>query len=211
MTAQPRKRAPGGGRKPKGPAAMRSQFTLRMPGEMRAELVAAANARGRPGWTLTDELLLRLRQSFVRDVEQRRQPALHALCFLIGKIAETLTPVSVEEGSKHLDPFWFASFRLAVGKLLDALQPPGEVRQPVLPPELLSLGVNMFSSPERVAKTAASSVLMELARPEPPALAVPLLMPANMLRLVRRFHNQDERNFYSMIRAKADLGLGPPN
>jgi hypothetical protein len=183
-----------------------------MPDEMRAELVAAANERGRPGWTLTDELLLRLRQSFVRDVEQRRQPALHALCFLIGKIAETLPLVPIEEGSDHLDPFWFASFRLAVGKLLDALQPPGEVRQPVLPPELLSLGVNMFSCPDRVAKIAASSVLTELARPEPPALKVPLSMAPNMLRpAARRFHNQEERNFYSMIRARADLGLRPAN
>lgn len=189
---------------------MRSKFTLRMPDEMRAELVATANERGRPGWTLTDELLLRLRQSFARDVERRRQPALHALCFLIGKIAETLPPVSIEEGSEHLDPFWFASFRLAVGRLLDALQPPGEVRPPELPPELLSLGVNMFSSPERVAKTAASSVLTELARPEPPALKAPLSMPPNMLRFARRSHNQEERNFYSLIRASADLGLRPP-
>src|SRR6516165_455129 len=53
-----RKRAPGGGRKPKGAAPMRSQLTIRMPDDLRTELEAAARKRGH---NLTDELLWRLR------------------------------------------------------------------------------------------------------------------------------------------------------
>ena len=73
-----RKRAPGGGRKPKGPVAARSQLTVRMPDELRAELEAAARRRNR---NLTDELIGRIRGSFAREHEQKRDPATRALLF----------------------------------------------------------------------------------------------------------------------------------
>ena len=45
---QNRKRAPGGGRKPSGPFAQNAaQLTIRMPTEMRGQLEAAAQRRGR--------------------------------------------------------------------------------------------------------------------------------------------------------------------
>ena len=73
-----RKRAPGGGRKPKGPVAARSQLTVRMPDDLRAELEAAARRRNR---NLTDELIGRIRVSFAREHEQKRDPATRALLF----------------------------------------------------------------------------------------------------------------------------------
>jgi hypothetical protein len=72
------KRAPGGGRKPKGPVAARSQLTVRITDDLRAELEAAARRRNR---NLTDELIGRIRVSFAREHEQKRDPATRALLF----------------------------------------------------------------------------------------------------------------------------------
>ena len=57
-----RKRAPGGGRKPKGAfSKLTSPLSLRMPSDMRDELEAAAKASGK---SVSQELLRRL-QEFV--------------------------------------------------------------------------------------------------------------------------------------------------
>jgi hypothetical protein len=121
-----RKRAPGGGRKPKGPVPARSQLTVRMPDDVRAELEAAARRRNR---NLTDEVIGRIRASFVRDYEQKRDPATRALLFLISQLAEQIHMNSPIEW--HQNPFMFKAFKLAVARLLDALEPSGKVQSPM--------------------------------------------------------------------------------
>jgi hypothetical protein len=124
-----RKRAPGAGRKPKGDKAMPS-FTWRMPADMRSKLEAAAKKNG---LNLSDELLRRVRTSFSIEREQERDPALRALNFVIAQLAERISSgMYVADRKARLllqedwrtDPFKFAAFKFAVGKLLDALDPP---------------------------------------------------------------------------------------
>jgi hypothetical protein len=120
-----RKRAPGGGRKPKGAVPMRSQVNVRMPDDLRAQLEAAARKRGR---NVSEELLARLRVSFAREREQRRDPAMRALTFLISHLADR---VNLSRSPKwHENAFLFDSFRLAVSKLLEKFKSDGETRSP---------------------------------------------------------------------------------
>jgi hypothetical protein len=132
---QKRKRVPGGGRKASGPFVQNAaQLTIRMPIGMRAELEAAAEKRGR---SLTQELLWRVQDSFNLEHNKRRDPALRALNFVIAQMAERISGgmyLAHEELRQgwlkewRTDPFKFRAFKFAVGKLLDELQPPGEIR-----------------------------------------------------------------------------------
>ncbi len=122
---QKRKRAPGGGRKPSGPFAQNSaQLTIRMPADMRAELEAVAQKKG---WSLTQELLWRLRASLSQRSNPHRDRAGRALGFLVGDIARQ---ISSGDSNWHLNPFLFRAFTLAVAKLFDALAPVGEMVPP---------------------------------------------------------------------------------
>jgi hypothetical protein len=122
-----RKRAPGGGRKPSGPFRLNTaQLTIRMPADMRSELEAAAKTGGS---SVSQELMRRLQNSFNRDRDKARDPAMQALCFLIAEVAQQTS------GLRNLDwrtnPFYFRAFKIAVGKLLDALEPKGKIEPPV--------------------------------------------------------------------------------
>jgi len=167
------KRAPGGGRKPKGPVAARSQLTVRMPNDVRAELEAAARRRNR---NLTDELIGRIRVSFAREHEQRRDPATRALLFLISQLAEQVHLNSPIEW--HQNPFMFRAFKLAVARLLDALEPSGKIQPPYedvgraflevargakeKPAPVLVQSqwfVDQYQTPEKTAAVVADSIL----------------------------------------------------
>ena len=69
-----RKRAPGGGRKPKH-GVRASPLSLRVPKEMREKLAAAASRHDGKGGSLSEEILRRLKQSFY---DERRDPAVRA-------------------------------------------------------------------------------------------------------------------------------------
>jgi hypothetical protein len=135
-----RKRAPGGGRKPKGEFdRLSTAVTTRMPEDLRERLVRAADKNDR---SITQEILRRLHDSFDHDRNKGREPAMRALCFLIAEIAhEVVDPFGKGEDAKAVipdvyvpdwrsDPFYFRAFKLAVVQLLDALQPPGDVKAP---------------------------------------------------------------------------------
>jgi hypothetical protein len=148
-----KKRKPGGGRKPKGDfSRLTSPLTIRMPAEMRKQLEAAANKSGK---NVTQELLRRLQNSFNRDREKSRDPALRALCFLIAEIAEgVVLPEPIRFPNAYplwrSNPFLFRAFKLAVGKLLDALEPPGEIQAPVTlePAEGVKIPLGPLDQPE---------------------------------------------------------------
>jgi Arc-like DNA binding domain len=123
-----RKRAPGGGRKPKGDfAGLVSTLSLRMPKEMRARFEALA-MRGKR--SLTQEILRRLHQSLGRDRDKSRDEAAHALCYLLTEVIAA-TAANTAGPNWRSDPFAFRSIRLAFGQVLDALEPPGEIKAPV--------------------------------------------------------------------------------
>jgi hypothetical protein len=164
--ARARKRAPGGGRKPIGPSAARSLLTIRMPDDLRAELQASAAKRGR---SLTQELLWRLKVSLNRERIDRQDQVMRAYCFLFTDLAEKLH--FRQERKWHRDSFTFRAFKLAVGKLLDALEPPGEPKSPFVKlrdsdEPLHQQLVEWFKTPESAATHAAALTLENLFRPK---------------------------------------------
>lgn len=124
-----RKRAPGGGRKPKEGRA--SPLSLRMPDEMRAALEASA-AKRKPGKSglLSEEILHRLRLSFVRERDERRDPASTALCRLLTEVILAVANSTVGPQDWRSDPWAFEAVRLAFDQILLRLKPPGEMRAP---------------------------------------------------------------------------------
>jgi hypothetical protein len=125
-----RKRAPGAGRKPKqGPRA--SPLSLRMSADIRAGLeVSAAQRKQGKGWTLSEEILHRLRLSFDRERNEKRDQATRALCYLL---AETIAAVARNaEPNWRSDPWSFRAIKLAFDQILDALEPIGEMRARVM-------------------------------------------------------------------------------
>jgi hypothetical protein len=104
---------------------MRSQVGVRMPDDLRAELEASAKRRGRG---ISDELIGRLVASFSREREDKLDPTTRALNFLFSKLAWEAHRDFREKW--HQNPFIFRAFKLAVAKLLDALEPSGEMQSP---------------------------------------------------------------------------------
>jgi Arc-like DNA binding domain len=103
-----------------------------MPPWLRAQLQAAAKRKGR---SMSQELISRLASSFHREREEARDPAMRALCFLIADTAHSVSGVVRIEDDKPVhdwrtNPFMFEAFKLAVGYLLDALRPKGEIVSP---------------------------------------------------------------------------------
>jgi hypothetical protein len=136
-----RRRAPGGGRKRLGPSVAQN-LTIRIDDDLREQLEAVATARQKRNWNLSQEILLRLRTSLNNEREERRSPAMRALCFLIAQLADHIVgPILIGEGKDgergeiavydwRADPFFYKAFKIAVGQLLDALDPPGPIKTP---------------------------------------------------------------------------------
>jgi hypothetical protein len=136
-----------------------------MSADMRGELDAAAKANGT---NISQELLRRLQNSFNRDREKARDPAMRALCFLIAEVAQQTAGMTSSQ-EWRTNPFYFRAFKIAVGKLLDALEPKGEVEPPIdmqfkradgggLENEFLK----SFSDPELRGTYAARSIWADL-------------------------------------------------
>ena|SRR6516225_1835577 len=148
-----RKRAPGGGRKPIGSTAAQP-LTIRIDDDLRRRLELAARQRAKrkkANWNLSQEIIHRLRCSLSKEREDRRNRAVSAICDLISDMAkrELLTDLP-EQQSWHRDPFTFRAFKVAVTRLLDELEPAGEMR----PPQILA-GPAFFENPETLGNFAA--------------------------------------------------------
>lgn len=162
-----RKRAPGGGRKPKGLTAARS-VTVRMPDDVRADLEVAIARR--PGRTLTDELVGRLRRSFSSERDAERNPGIRAICFLIAELAGRIS----SHPEWHQDRATFEVFKLATAKLLTAIEPKGETSKvSKYLSETLKLLYEDFSktprskTPSAMADFAVQMILFKLFDDEP--------------------------------------------
>jgi hypothetical protein len=191
-----RKRAPGGGRKPKGAVPMRSQVNVRMPDDMRARLEAAARKRGR---NVSEELLARLNASFARERELERERATRALMHMLSAAADL--PAIYAKFSRlpkrpwTRDPFLFQSFRLAVAQVLDELEPPGDPRSfDAKPGKLLP-----FDTPEDLADFMSKELLLALSEPN-----------RLLVRAKASGANLDEyqQGAYALLNVRRDLGLG---
>jgi Arc-like DNA binding domain len=198
-----KKRALGGGRKPKGDFSRAiSPLSIRMPEDMRAELETAATNNGR---SVTQELLRRIQDSFYRDRDKTRDPAQRALCFMITELADNVTS-GAERDRKfnwRTDPFFFRAFKIAVGLLLDALEPSGEMEPPpeqeaVAGADALELEMlKSFRSPEERATFVALHCMHSLR----------FAHPSWASGLRPEIKADVERHYYGMADARRDLKI----
>jgi hypothetical protein len=162
-----RKRAAGGGRKPKGDFhKVSSSFSIRMPAEMRAELKAAAGKNDRAEG---QELLRRLQDSFHRDRDKSRDPASRALCYLLAELIELVSLNSFENPKKsewRNNPFAFRVIKLAFTQILKSLEPKGEI-QPPSGEWLNAFFMIRTDKPDEMAEVAAVIILSMLHTPLP--------------------------------------------
>ena len=215
---QIRKRALGGGRKPSGPFRhSAAQLTVRMPDDMRARLDAAAKKKG---WSLSQELLWRLRVSFEKEnYADHRDPATRALCFLIAETAQRVHIGILVEW--HRNPFLFRAFKLAVAALLDQLEsvvvsaksPVPEFSKVLKPHELQLIG-DRLKTPKTTAAEAAKLTLTSLFLPAHDVEDVKTRLrglnfperPNLSEELIKEF----EGEFYVMANARRDLVIDEP-
>ena len=210
-----RKRAPGGGRKPIGSAAARP-LTIRMDDDMRRQLEAAVGrqkvSKPQKTWNLSQEILWRLRVSLHDEhEEERRDPALRALCFLIERLTHHIVgPVPAHWRS---DLFLYRAFKIAVHQLLDALEPPGPGMRWVLRGKhpdanadaYMQRYIASFDSPEARATHSADLILSELRN-------IPSWSPRRReqeRKLLETLPPYYAISFYGMPDAARDLALKP--
>jgi hypothetical protein len=180
-----------------------------MPDDMRAELEAAAKKHK---WSLTQELLWRVRASLLKEREDHRNRALRAVCFLISELGRRgLSTDSYGEDPWHRDPFTFRAFKLGVAKLLDALEPPGEIR-PTFSKKWGVLRHGPFETPESLADYAASNELYRLFDSTPLSQdQKTMLLESELSRVLgREALRVYERELYAMSHARHDLGIDEP-
>jgi hypothetical protein len=126
-------------------------------------------------------VVVRLQASLQRQREEERRPAAtRALGFLLAGIAEG---VSFGHPRWHRNRFAFRAFRLALGRLLEALEPAGEMTLPSMykkletaAEQLAELGTPLITedmivafttSPEALAEYLAKGALETLLHPRP--------------------------------------------
>lgn len=185
MTNKLRKRAPGAGRKPKGPISGNSGWLqARITEDLRARLEHAAAENGR---SISQEAQLRLKESFDLPAEMQKAwgPAhikdLAQLVALVTRRIETIVsgnPFAEEAGewAWHRNAFTHAAVREAIAVLLKHYKPDGTIETPSeVRKRAESIGPEyaaMQSTPEGVGHSCALGLLDQLVmHSEPPPLA----------------------------------------
>jgi hypothetical protein len=158
MMVKRKKATPKGGRKPQGEfSQLNSPFSLRMPADLREQLEAAAKDSGR---SVSQEMLDRLSRSFGRDHDKGRDPATRAICFLLAEVADKIRWLVPHKSWQH-DSFLFRSFKIALAKVLDDIEPKGEAAlDPRFARIMRELGAD-FETPEKTGLAAAMRVLSD--------------------------------------------------
>lgn len=146
----PRKRAPGGGRKPQGEFSKKSsQLATRVTLETRRGLDAAAKKSGR---SLSQEVERRLRDSLKGSAKAVRDRPTAALAYLVTRLAELLNAISKHPWNSNR--WCIETLKFAVTALLDQV-PADESDRPAhlgaFTPEILgtALGLQIFHNVER--------------------------------------------------------------
>jgi hypothetical protein len=187
------KRAPGGGRKRLGPSVARN-LTIRIDDELRERLEV--------------EVLMRLNQSLSREQERSHDPATRALTFLISDVVKLIDlglPIKW-----HQNPFMFRAFKLAVGMVLDTIEPSGEMQSPY---EVLRKNpedkwfFDQYRTPEIAASLVANVVMRKFFRPSMVRDYMKSEEPNNYSGPTA---DEIDREFYSFSDAKRALGIDKP-
>lgn len=207
-----RKRAPGGGRKPKGELRqLDAPFSLRMPADLRKQLENAAKRNGR---SISQEMLRRVRSSFLKERDRGIDPSIRALSFLIWCIHQQIFLKSVWADNSWGDPVtegrhwrtnasFYKAFSAAVQTLLGKFQPVGND----------SL---MTASPEDVGVEVANHIWWELNNPQLYDLLLKKMLnelemtledDPPMRELFTRYRQSNKEIYYGLADAKRDLQL----
>jgi hypothetical protein len=123
------------GRPKKPPGVGSVNISLRINEALLQQLRDAADKAGHSN--LSREIAYRLRRSLELDAERERDPALQGLLFLIGQLTERISGGMFVMGDEKLrsdfkkewrtDLFTFRAVKIAIGKLINALEePPAE-------------------------------------------------------------------------------------
>jgi hypothetical protein len=202
------------GRKPKGQFSGKlSNFSTRIQPDTRKALEREAADTGLSISQLAERLLL---DGLAARRERKNHRAIRALCFLITQAAQQSAGMHHQSGAHEeiwrRDPFFYRAFKIAVSRILDALDPPGEIKSPALTldspgpeDEFLKDWVESFKSPEARGKHAADYVLTSLAQ-------IPRWSPEEREEQIKSFREwgapqsmTDE--FYGMPDAARDLTI----
>jgi hypothetical protein len=205
-----RKRAPGGGRKRLGPSVARN-LTIRIDDELRERLEVEVRKRAqrRRNWNLSQEILMRLNQSLSREQESSDDPATRALTFLISNVVKQ---IDVGLPLKwHQNPFMFRAFKLAVGMVLDTIEPSGEMQSPYEAlrknPKVEKWFIDDYRTPEIAASSAAKVVMRQLFRP---SLMQDYMKSEEPNNYSGPIADEIDRQFYRYSDAKRALGIDKP-
>ena len=133
-----KRRRPGGGRKPKGSIRdKREAFSTRITAETRAALEREA---AKTGQSISQVAEWALRTGLMEKQRSRTVQPLRAISFLIERLAlASCRAAYINAPGKRLqrietwrsDPFAFSAFKIAVGMLLDFLEPQGPALSPL--------------------------------------------------------------------------------
>jgi hypothetical protein len=143
---------------------------------MRQQLDSSARENGR---SVSQEVLRRIQESFYLERDRARDPAMRALCFLTAQLAGDVAGLTDPQGRPEFDwrtdRFFFRAFKLAMAKVLDVLEPSGEIRSPKDMLDNLDKdeeGIRLFEmvkatyeTPEARADAAARTLLSSLKQP----------------------------------------------
>jgi hypothetical protein len=180
-----KKRKPGGGRKPN--PNKRLMFSTRLEPQTMAALKAGAETF--PGKSISAFAEFLIDRGLREREQEERDPALRALLFLIGKLAENITGVIhiTDKGTRlrykrkwHSDQFYFRAFKVAVGELLNAMEEPppmipekerlevvAETAEEIASPELAKLFIDVNKSPGAYGAYAFMELWTRAGRSDP--------------------------------------------
>src|SRR3954452_23694362 len=123
-------------RKPKTTPPKTSTFAARVDDELRADLEAEYRIAKAGGWarSISDTAGAMLRRGLDATQQGRLDDPTRKFCGLIEALAENVVGMRLD--GKPLidwtsDPFMFQAFKLALEKVLDAMQPSGAMRSPL--------------------------------------------------------------------------------
>jgi hypothetical protein len=171
------------GRKPKGQFTGKlANFSTRIRVETRKALEREATETGQSISQLAERLLV---DGLAARRDRKKDRAIRAVCFLISEAAQHVGGYRPDDEKNQMlkkwrtDPFFYRAFRIAISRILEALEPPGEIKPPQIKveleidpkaekrqgfPEFLQSWVDSFKSPEARGKHTADYILTSLAR-----------------------------------------------
>jgi hypothetical protein len=126
-TNNKRKRAPGGGRKPKGPFTGNTErFNVRCTPAIKDKLEIEASNNKR---SLPQEIQARLQHTLDDDADKSRDPAAAALLWMVEYTAGQFRRGMGDLPAWRTDPGEFEGFKAALNRVLERLRPPGDAEK----------------------------------------------------------------------------------